>query len=156
MRTIAKSLHLYWVVYALGFVSSAYFIVLGYGYAELNLFQRAFVTSPGLATLLPWQANQGVWMGLVAAGLVVTVLPRAFAKTGYLEGALLVLSFFRIYGVSTNVAFTLGAVYGLPVATSVLFVLFSTPVLALFVGELAGLANADALGALRPVPAKRN
>jgi hypothetical protein len=149
LRLFARALTLYWGTYALGFFTSVYFIALGYGSAELNQFQRALIISPGPDTLLPWMANQGVWIGLGVAGLLAIKAYPSLLKGNYLGMALVLLSLFRVYGASTNVGFTLGAVFGLVIAPATLFLLFSAPVMALFLGDLVGYVRKALVGPRR-------
>ncbi|HKT21039.1 MAG TPA: hypothetical protein VJR06_00240 [Nitrososphaerales archaeon] len=137
MRTLTRALLLFWGVYALDFGTSAYFIALGYGSAETNQLQRALIASPGLALLAPWAANQAVWIGLGAAGLLVLARFPSFFGRSQLGIALMVLSFLRLYGVATNVGFTLGAVYGFALTPSVCYMLLAAPAMAFFLGDLA-------------------
>lgn len=141
MGTLSRALSLYWGVYALDFITSGVFIALGYGYAETNQLQRALITTPGLAPFVPWLANQAVWIGVGALGLAALAASPSFISRKHVGMALAVLSFVRLYGVATNVGFTLSAVVGFELAPTAWFVILSMPAMALFMGDLMGYAK---------------
>ena len=112
LRAFTRTILLYWGVYALDFGTSACFILLGYGAVETNQFQRSLFTSPGPASLLSWAANQGFLFGIGILAVMVIVVSPSFVPKTFLGATLALLSLARMYGVATNVAFTLEAVLG--------------------------------------------
>lgn len=129
MRTAGKVLLLYWGVYALDFLTSVLFIALGYGFAESNQAQRALVASPGIATLVPWALNQGVWIGMGVFGTAVFAFSEPLAREMYVAPMLGFLSAIRLFGVASNVGFTVFATTGVPLFPAACYALLSVPIL---------------------------
>ena len=101
------ALVLFWGVFVLDFATSASFILLGYGGAETNQFQRTLILAPGGASLLSWASNQAVWVGVGALGVAVLAASPSFVPKSYLGIILALSSFVRLYGVATNLFLTM-------------------------------------------------
>jgi hypothetical protein len=110
---LGRALLLYWLIYAFDFGTSAFFIAMGYGFAETNQAQRALLTAPGVGSLLSWVINQNIWIALGAIGILGYLVPRVPTRRLHLSLLLMLLSFLRLYGTATNVGFTLQTVLGL-------------------------------------------
>ena len=136
MRTFARALLLYWGVYALDFATSSCFILMGYGGAETNQFQRALVASPGPASFLSWASNQGVWIGVGALGVLVLAASPSFVSKTFLGATLGVLSLARLYGVATNLALTFAVFSGTVLPPVGLFLIIGTVAFLPFRGAL--------------------
>lgn len=136
---MSRSVAAFWVVFAADFLTSAYFISAGYASAETNAFQRAFVASPGLATLEPWLVNQGLRIALGAVGLAALLAPKSVVKGLYFEVILAGFAFVQLFGVASNVAFMAKVFLGVVVLPPAWFALLSVPLMLAFWGPLKGL-----------------
>lgn len=112
MRTLARAFLAFCGAYALDFASSALFMAIGYGFVEANQSQRAFLASPGYGTFASWLVNQDFRVALLVAGAVALAVPRIPAEKVRLSLVLGLSALFSLYGVASNVSFTLEVVAG--------------------------------------------
>ena len=136
MALLGRALLLYWSVYALDFSTSALFIALGYGFAETNQFQVALITSPGPGSILSWMVNQKVFFAVSGLGIAALMLPADVSKRLHLWLAPVLLSSFRLLGITSNVLLRLNVGLGVSLAPALLYGLLCVPVLVAFRGEL--------------------
>lgn len=141
MNTVGKATLLYLSVYALDFGTSACFIMLGFGYVETNQFQRALLATPTLGSLLPWATNQALWIALGVLGPIVWLRSWSPARGATVSTLLALLSFFRLYGVASNLGFMAGVAFGVPLSALACFALLSVPMLGAFRNELWATAG---------------
>lgn len=127
MQSLKKALLLYWGVFGLDFATSVLFIALGYGFAESNQAQRALVSDPGVATLVPWLVNQGLWVTIGGVGIAAFVFSKPLAGEAHLVLLLALMSVIRLYGVASNLGFTVLATTGFPLVPAACYALLSIP-----------------------------
>lgn len=136
MQTFGRALLAYWGVYALDFVTSMFFISLGYGFAESNPAQAGLFASPGLASLAYWVANQNIWLVVGVGGAVAFTLRRESASAVYLPFVLGFMALIRLFGVASNVTFTLWATLGLQSTPLLCYALFLAPLTLVFRADI--------------------
>jgi hypothetical protein len=114
-----KGIILFWLVWTIDFVTSAFFILKGYSWAEQNVSQRALFENPSLQTFLDWLVGQWYYFTVGILGLLFFCSKKISIES--LKPALLVfvlgLILIRLYGVASNTGFILQLYgFGLPFA----------------------------------------
>lgn len=138
MQTIGRAITLYWAVYALDFATSFVFISLGYGFAETNGAQVALLAAPNATTLWSWMLDQNVWLVVGVASVIGFVFRSGTVGEYHIPSILGFMTVLRLFGVASNVAFTLRATLGISLAPPICYALFLVPLALMFRRELGG------------------
>jgi hypothetical protein len=136
LNALGRTLLLFWTIYALDFVTSALFIALGYGFAESNQSQLLLVTAPGLGSLGSWLLNQNIRLALGTVGVIAYVWRRGPIQKMPISFLLAFFSLVRLYGVATNIGFTLQMTLGATIDPAAYYALFCVPVVLLLRSDL--------------------
>lgn len=144
-----KGIILFWLVWTIDFVTSAFFILKGYSWAEQNVSQRALFENPSLQTFLDWLVGQWPYFAVGVLGLLFFCSKKISTEPlkpallvfvlGVLKSALLVLVLglilIRLCGVASNTGFIL-QLYGLRLPLALVYLILLIVAIVPFIPEI--------------------